>query len=210
MAYGRAVVGVFPTAMEAALAQGYLQQEGIPSWLEGVIAQTWAGGELPLTGVPLLVPEADLARATRLLDGVSGAMRDVVEPFVDEAELAAEAAEAGPAERLATQSEAADASSEAAEAAPDRALEARREAVLRSARRGMAAALLAIFGLGFFLAVVALVIFGDLAVRERWRQLPGKMRWLVSVAVLWSTAVTAFGFYLLGQGARWWWFSGWL
>lgn len=207
MAYGRAVVGVFPTAIEAALAQGYLQQEGIPSWLEGVTAQAWAGGEMPLTGVPLEVPEADLARATRLLDGVSGALRDAVDPFVDEEELAAEAVSAGPAERLATQSEAADA---AGEAAVDRTVLARQEAVLQSARRGMAAALLALLLLGFLFAAVALVIFVDLAVRERWRLLPGKMRWLVSVAVLWCAAIAALGLVLLSHGVRWWWFSGWL
>jgi len=210
MAYGRAVVGVFPSAMEAALAQGFLEQEGIPSWLEGVIASTWAGGELPLTGVPLLVPEADLARATSLLEGVSGKMRDVVAPFVDEGELAAEAAAAGPAERFASESEASDDTGEAVEEAPDRALEARREAVLRSARRGMAAALLALLLVGFVFAAVALVIFTELAVRERWRQLPGKMRWLVGAAVLWCAAIAAFGFYLLAHGVRWWWLSGWL
>lgn len=162
---------------------------------------------MPLTGVPLEVPEADLARATLLLDGVSGALRDVVDPFVDEEELAAEAVSAGPAERLATQSEAADA---AGEAAVDRTVLARQEAVLRSARRGMAAALLALLLLGFLFAAVALVIFVDLAVRERWRLLPGKMRWLVSVAVLWCAAIVALGLVLLSHGMRWWWFSAWL
>jgi hypothetical protein len=72
MARGIVTVGEFPNAMLAELARGRLQQEGIPAEVSGAMAQSWAGGDVPLFGVRVEVRREDAARARAILDELEG------------------------------------------------------------------------------------------------------------------------------------------
>ena len=70
MARTLVTVGEFPNAMLAELARGRLEEEGIPAEVSGAMAQTWAGGDVPLFGVRLEVRREDADRALAVLEAI--------------------------------------------------------------------------------------------------------------------------------------------
>jgi hypothetical protein len=76
MPHSVVTVGEFPNAMLAELARGRLQEEGIEAEVSGAMAQSWAGGEVPMSGVRLEVRREDAERARALLDEVEAHLRE--------------------------------------------------------------------------------------------------------------------------------------
>jgi len=209
MAFGRSLVGEFPSGFAASLAQGYLEREGIQSYVSGAIAQSWAGGDVPLTGVRLEVATEDLKRAREILDSVEGAGRGLVEAFEDDEELALEAQQAATEEGAEVEP-----TSDADDVAPDQATEFRArerlEVALRLGQRGIALSILSLFFAMPLLAALALVTFFDLVKRDRWRALPWIHTCLAAVCALACLGTVALAFVRLHEGERWWWLTAWL
>lgn len=200
-------VGQFPNAGLAELARGYLAEQGIEAEVSGALAQSWAGGDVPLFGVRLEVRAEDAERARGLLNaveaGLPGAAREhLVEPFEaepgDPADPEAEDAEEvdeqedPPQAPLAARSRPADALDSAA------ASEAG-EAAQRLWRGGIASLLVPPLGLYVLAKFAAFVAAGGLArvpPSARWRALLGGLLALLalSVAILLWYAYSVPGF----------------
>lgn len=200
-------VGQFLNAGLAELARGYLAEQGIQAEVSGALAQSWAGGEVPLFGVRLEVRAEDAERARGLLSAVeaglpAAAREHLVEPFEAEPGDPADA-QAEDADESAGQEEPPEASAQArsrpADAQASAAESEATEASLRLWRGGIASLLLPPLGLYVLAKFAAFVAAGGLArvpPGARWRALLGGLLALlaVSVAVLLWYAYSVPGF----------------
>lgn len=65
---GSVEVAAFSNSLEAGLAQAWLEEHGVPSEIDGLALQSWAAGEVAITGFRVLVAPQDAARALALLE----------------------------------------------------------------------------------------------------------------------------------------------